>query len=293
MKSPKPKSRTLADFIRRGPDAEVDSSAFHDDPDAIESIEITLERAQQELDAKKQKSVKTKRRRSVSSLESDSSSADDVSVSQKLAQRQAQIEESSKLDQIDHAKSVKAKGPELLDALIDHPDFQRVSKDWSRKQPICWEGAWPGAIAPLVAATWKRYQRPIVVVLAQHQDADGVARDLDFFLEDNTDVFPPASDEILDDALQQLEVIQRLQVLSHWESYRGDPKRVAPPVVVTTLQALMHNVPSRHQLQNDRRSLKVGQRVNLNDLKKWLSDNGYRSTTSVQMPGSLPPEEEF
>jgi hypothetical protein len=60
MKSPKPKSRTLADFIKRGPDAEVDSSSFHDDPDAIESIELTLERHQQELESKKPKSQKGK-----------------------------------------------------------------------------------------------------------------------------------------------------------------------------------------------------------------------------------------
>lgn len=287
MKSQKPKSRTLADFIKRGPDAEVDSTSFLEDPDAIESIEIELERHERELDAKKNKTSKNKKRHTIHSQDVDSNSVEDKLVTEKLAKRQAQIAESSKLDQADHVKSVKAKGLELLDAIIDHPDFRRVTKAWAEKNPICWEGAWPGAIAPLVAATWRRFQRPIVVVLAQHQDTDGVARDLDFFLEDNTDVFPPASDEILDDALQQLEVIQRLQVLSHWESYRDAPKTVSPPVVVTTLQALMHNVPSRNQLKNDRRSLKVGQRVNLSDLKKWLADNGYRSTTSVQMPGEF------
>ncbi len=60
MKSPKPKSRTLADFIKRGPDAEVDSSSSHDDPDAIESIELTLERHQQELESKNQNPQKAK-----------------------------------------------------------------------------------------------------------------------------------------------------------------------------------------------------------------------------------------
>lgn len=283
MKSPKPKSRTLADFIKRGADAEVEESPLHNDPDAIESVQLTLERHEMEKMGKK--SPKRTKKTQSSSTTNRSDSVDEISTAEKLAQREAQIAESAKLDRVDHVKSVRAKGPEMLDAIIDLPDFQRVTDQWSQKESICWEGAWIGAIAPLVAATWKRFQRPIVIILAQHQDADGVARDLDFFLEDNADIFPPASDEILEDALQQLEVIQRLQVLSHWESYRNDPKRITPPVVVTTLQALMHNVPSRHQLQNDRRSLKVGQRIDLSELKKWLAENGYRTTTSVQMPG--------
>jgi len=63
MKSPKPKSSTLADFIKRGADAEVEASSFHDDPDAIESLETTLERHELEANASKKSGEKKRGRR--------------------------------------------------------------------------------------------------------------------------------------------------------------------------------------------------------------------------------------
>ena len=52
MKARRPKSRTLADFVKRGADAEV-ASGLHDDPNAIESVELVIESAIREAEAKK------------------------------------------------------------------------------------------------------------------------------------------------------------------------------------------------------------------------------------------------
>ena len=132
----------------------------------------------------------------------------------------------------------------------------------------------------------------MLVILAQHQDAETVARDLDFFLDRNCDVFPPSSDDIDVDSLQQQEVIQRLQVLSRLDACQtqrehGLNTKSDVPVIVTTIPALMHRVPSPQQLRQDRRSLSVGQRVDLAELKRWLASTGYRTTTSVQLPGEF------
>ncbi len=256
MKPKSPKSRTLADFIHRGADAHV-PDPFHDDPDAIESIPKFEE------------------------------NADPFDAEKARAERAAQIEQSKQLEQDSRAINLQAKGDEILDGILDLPDFEKTIRRWHRGESFSWEGAWLGAVAPLVAATWRKYQRPMMVVLSQHQDVETVARDLDFFVEHGCEVFPPAADEIAEDALQQMEVIQRLHVLSQLRTYNASPKQTPSPIVVTTLQALMHNVPSPSQLEHDRRSLVVGQKVSLAKLKTWLAENGYRTTTSVQMPGEF------
>ncbi|MFO0012594.1 MAG: transcription-repair coupling factor [Planctomycetota bacterium] len=176
--------------------------------------------------------------------------------------------------------------PALLDAISGLPDFQAAVHDWRDGRPICWEGAWLGAVPPMAAAAVRSLTQPLLIVVAHHQDAETVARDLEFFLEQDCDVFPPASDDTDVDSLQQQEVIQRLQVLSHLNDYRNK-SATQIPVIVTTLPALMHPVPSPEQMQRDRRILEVGKRTDLSELKAWLASAGYRTTTSVKLPGEF------
>ena len=285
MKARRPKSRTLADFLKRGADAEV-SSEFHDDPNAIESVELAIESASEESKATKPKHRTAKRKQSPKSKPTTSDDSD-FSPEKKKAERASLIEQSESLEHQSKAVGIQAQAAELLDGILDIPDYERCARMWAQREPVCWDGAWLGAVAPMAAAAWRKYQRPMLVVLSQHQDVETVARDLEFYIEHNCEVFPPAADEIAEDALQQLEVIQRLQVLSRLQRYKENEKQSVAPVVVTTIQALMHNVPSQKQLEHDRRSLTVGQKVDLGKLKAWLAENGYRSTTSVQLPGEF------
>lgn len=176
--------------------------------------------------------------------------------------------------------------PALLEAIGAIPAFQAAVDAWQGGQSICWEGAWLGAVPPIAAATVRSCKRPMLIVVAHHQDAETVARDLEFYFEHDCDVFPPASDDTDVDSLQQQEVIQRLQVLSHLNEFRNNPSALLP-VIVTTLPALMHPVPSPEQMQRDRRIIQVGKRTDLSELKAWLTSAGYRTTTSVKLPGEF------
>ena len=217
---------------------------------------------------------------------------------EKLRQREAQILEAELIHQgeltakPDASTRRETQARELLQGITELEAFRDATDKWSRGNSICWEGAWLGAVAPMAAGTVQRFRRPMLVILAQHQDAETVARDLDFFLDRNCDVFPPSSDDIDVDSLQQQEVIQRLQVLSRLDACQTQRSNVSNakvdiPVIVTTIPALMHRVPSPQQLRQDRRSLSVGERVDLADLKRWLASTGYRTTTSVQLPGEF------
>jgi transcription-repair coupling factor (superfamily II helicase) len=283
MKSRRPKTRTLADFIQRGASADG-LSGVHDDPDAIESIDLEVSPTSESPPSNSTTKTRSKRKSKSNPVKPEESF---FSAEQKLADRAAQIAHSKQLENESQAIRLQAQAADLLDSILNLDDFEQAVCQWTARKPFCWEGAWLGALAPLSAATWRKTQRPIVIVLSQHQDVETVARDLDFFLEHNCEVFPPVADEIAEDALQQMETIQRLQVLSRLQRYRESPHRELPPVVVTTIQAIMHSVPSPEQLDHDRRNVSVGQKVDLAKLKNWLSENGYRTTTSVQLPGEF------
>lgn len=206
--------------------------------------------------------------------------------------REAQIQEAEHAAKPDPTTRRETQARELLQGITGLEAFREATDKWARGSSICWEGAWLGAVAPMAAGAVQRFRRPMLVILAQHQDAETVARDLDFFLDRNCDVFPPSSDDIDVDSLQQQEVIQRLQVLTRLDACQtqrehGLNTKSDVPVIVTTIPALMHRVPSPQQLRQDRRSLSVGQRVDLAELKRWLASTGYRTTTSVQLPGEF------
>ncbi|MCU0707349.1 MAG: transcription-repair coupling factor [Pirellula sp.] len=279
MKSRSPRAkRTLADFIRGTP--EPDDQLPNDASPTLQPIDVeTLDLASAE---------------SLIAMASDpifTQKPPPKSDSSKPPKRGATRPKE------EPTKRETSPAPALLDAIGSLSDYRAAVKLWEAGKPICWEGAWLGSVAPLAATTVRHLKRPMLIVLAHHQDAETVARDLEFYLEHDCNVFPPASDDVDVDSLQQQEVIQRLQVLSQLNEFVSKRSRSsnrssdAPiptiPVIVTTLPALMHSVPSPEQMRRDRRVIEVGKRTDLAELKSWLAASGYRTTTSVQLPGEF------
>lgn len=296
--------RTLADFLNRN-NPEPPSDPIDQETD---SVNAELVKAAAPTAASRKSKTKTSIRTDLASSNSEAKQVSkkapkatkrtpqaakpEIDPAEKIRQRAAQIEEATEAAQHQTPEMRReAQARELIQGILDIPDFKPTIANWANRKSICWEGAWLGSVAPVAAATVSQCRRPMLVVLAQHQDAETVARDLDFFLERNCDVFPPSSDEADEDSLQQQEVIQRLQVLSRLDAAQsqvGKPGLTNDvPVIVTTIPALMHRVPSPQQLRQDRKTLCVGQRVDLAELKRWLAASGYRTTTSVQLAGEF------
>lgn len=194
----------------------------------------------------------------------------------------------------------------FLQAIASLPDFRSALDRWKKRNPFYWEGAWLGAVAPLACAARQKSDVPLLILVPHHHDGETIARDIEFFNNEQCLVFPPApedvsvdvSDDGPGDSLEQQEIIDRLQVLSHLDRYRNESSTqkskpsnslsLSPtpcPIVVSTLQAIMQCVPSPEQLRNDRKPLHVGHTVDLKELKAWLESVGYRTTTSVKMAG--------
>ncbi|MCY2985969.1 MAG: transcription-repair coupling factor [Planctomycetota bacterium] len=306
MKPQRPKAkRTLADFLNRKEAPQIDFTIADESAPVESSSEVLPLPPKSKATAKKIRTNKlsdqpidqpngpTKSSASkVTRKKSVPEHKPEIDPLEKQRLREAQIQEAKHTAKPDPTTRRETQARELLQGITGLEAFRDATDRWARGSSICWEGAWLGAVAPMAAGAVQRFRRPMLVILAQHQDAETVARDLDFFLDRNCDVFPPSSDDIDVDSLQQQEVIQRLQVLSRLDACQtqrehGLNTKTDVPVIVTTIPALMHRVPSPQQLRQDRRSLSVGQRVDLTELKRWLTSTGYRTTTSVQLPGEF------
>ncbi|QDV21804.1 transcription-repair coupling factor [Aureliella helgolandensis] len=154
------------------------------------------------------------------------------------------------------------------------------------------EGVWPGALAPLIASWLCVEPRPLLIILPQLAEAEALAAEVGELQPLEADVFPPGSEETELESLAHQETAQRLHVLSRLYKYAeaGSKRaagRISPPIVVTTLPALMHSVPSPASLEGDKHVLQAGRRVDVEALRRWLVEAGYHATSSVQLPGEF------
>ncbi len=157
---------------------------------------------------------------------------------------------------------------------------------------VTFEGVWPAAITPIAAGWFRAEPRPMVIICPQIAETESVAAEIGELLDLRVDVFPPGSEETELESLQHQETAQRLHVLSRLYNYSvairsADCGSQAPPIIVTTLPALLHSVPSPHSLEGDKRVIASGRRVDVDDLRAWLVKAGYHATSSVQLPGEF------
>ncbi len=60
-----------------------------------------------------------------------------------------------------------------------------------------------------------------------------------------------------------------------------------PRLVATSIQALLQPVPDHEALARQTRLLRVGQRLSLEELARWLVENRFHPTTGVELPGEF------
>ncbi|HEY7309405.1 MAG TPA: CarD family transcriptional regulator, partial [Gemmataceae bacterium] len=147
------------------------------------------------------------------------------------------------------------------------------------------DGAWGSSAALATAALARHAPRTLLVVLAHPRDLDGWIGDLHSF-SGLAPVLFPAWDDFRADAYEPNTAVdeiggQRLRLLKQLEG--PNP----PPLVLTTLQALIQPVPDRAQLAATRRRLRAGETADLEELAAWLVEQGYRHTEAVELPGEF------
>ncbi|MFN9915002.1 MAG: hypothetical protein ACK53L_20600, partial [Pirellulaceae bacterium] len=140
----------------------------------------------------------------------------------------------------------------VLDRLAQAPAFAEIARALEQRRRIVLDGVWPAATAVVTASLEQRFSVPLLVIVPLPAELDSLVPDLEFLLGRAVDIFPQASEDMELESLLQQEAVQRLQVLGRLEAYHArsagasdsQPAAAgsspAPPIVITTLPALLH-----------------------------------------------------
>ena len=172
---------------------------------------------------------------------------------------------------------------DLVGRLERQQGFAEVLASLANGHSATLGGVW-GSSCALVAASLARHGTgPLVVVCAHGDDLDDFAADLSLFSDVAVEPFPAwetnqrerlLCDEIYGDRLRLLKTLQA----------EGSRK---PPLIVTSIQSLLQPVPRRETLRQRTKIVRLNDDVDATRLAAWLVENGFQSTTAVELPGEI------
>lgn len=184
---------------------------------------------------------------------------------------------------------------EVIHELSNHGGMLRALQVLKESNVVSLEGIWPGTVAAVTAALASASENtPWLIVIGHVNEAETVFEELGQLIDRPLLYFPPVSEETELESLLQRETTQRNQVLSSLHRFRQGVRahnhktdKDLPPIIVTTLVALIGRVPSPDEMQAQGMVLSVGKQLPQTDLRTWLVNAGYHATTSVQLPGEF------
>ncbi|MCL2742290.1 MAG: transcription-repair coupling factor [Planctomycetaceae bacterium] len=196
--------------------------------------------------------------------------------------------------------------PELL---LRYQPLTRSVETFLSGKPVSIDGAVGSshalfAASVVSAAKTKHKKAPLLIAVSTQEQAEQFADDLTLFLgkQDNKEngiLFFPALDNLPknflsaassgeDETESSIFVLgddsfgQRLHCLKQLVSLLPETA-----VILTTLPALLHPCPPPELLRQRLHTLKVGEEVSLESLRRFLVSGGYHPTTAVDLPGEF------
>ena len=178
--------------------------------------------------------------------------------------------------------------PAVIGRLIAARAMKDLAELLRRGNAVTASGLWGSSVAAVTAALENELHRPILLVCGHIDEADDLADDMELFHGRRPDVLPAlelagslgqVSEE---QASNRLQLIAQLCTVSEAQS----PSRPGS-LLVAAIQALMQSVPSRQQLSELMRTVRVGQELEPEKLIVWLCEHGYNRLDQVEVPGDF------
>ncbi|HZZ77173.1 MAG TPA: transcription-repair coupling factor, partial [Gemmataceae bacterium] len=143
------------------------------------------------------------------------------------------------------------------------------------------DGSWNSSAALVAATLALQAPTTLLVVLAHPRDLDAWDEDLFSFSGLRSTIFPawdalPNADTVVDEIGGK-----RLRALRALESDQP------PKIVLTTIQALLQPAPNREQLARQRKRLRVGQDIPIDQIVAWLVEQSFQRMEAVEIPGEF------
>jgi transcription-repair coupling factor (superfamily II helicase) len=158
-------------------------------------------------------------------------------------------------------------------------DFQTILAALKEGRSATLDGAWGSSAALALATLAREAPATVLIVLAHPREVDAWCADLASFGGPVPVVFP-ASEASAVRVVDEVTT-QRLRLLRQLES------TTPPRLVVTTIQALIQPVVGRDQLAATRRTLARAEVIDIEELARWLVEQGYRAVEAVELPGEF------
>lgn len=124
------------------------------------------------------------------------------------------------------------------------------------------------------------------MILPHAADADIVAGDAMAFGLADSYALPLSSTEFKASSIRDEDYAERLQVLQQLRR-RVDLDHPEPILVTSYVGGVMQRVPTPQQLQDSTRCLRVGQTIDSEEIRRWLAQSGFSTTSAVQLPGEF------
>ncbi|MGL4941560.1 MAG: transcription-repair coupling factor [Thermoguttaceae bacterium] len=179
-----------------------------------------------------------------------------------------------------------------------------IVRDVSVRRVLC-DGLWGSAATFVAAELASSVKKTCVLVVANGDDIEHAIDDIELLRSlapHNVLPFPPL--QSLESSLEERYTIgdeffgQRIATLHALttraaRTAKSKPKRAAssqqlsPPLIVTTLTALIQPVPTPQQWRESTRQLRTGETCDQEELVEWLLEGGWHMMPAVDLPGEV------
>jgi transcription-repair coupling factor (superfamily II helicase) len=169
----------------------------------------------------------------------------------------------------------------LIERIQALPDFASVVESLKAGHAATLDGVWGSSCALVAAALSHEAPAVFVAVCPRLDEVQGLIGDLGLFSPLEAVRFPVRESLSSENAFQDEADGDRVRVL---KSLLGSQP---PKLLVTSIPALLQPVPSRSQLADQTRTLKVGEPLAVEEIASWLLGHGFQNTTAVELPGEF------
>ncbi len=183
---------------------------------------------------------------------------------------------------------MKSPMPAAIGRLVTARALKDLCAVVRRSEAATASGLWGSSVAAVTAALEIHLGRPILVVCGHIDEADDLADDLELFHGRRPEVLPALELATTLGQVSEEQASNRLNLISRLGSGgERDLLSGTRPLLVAAVQALMQSVPSRQQVADLVRTLRVGQELEPEKLIVWLSEHGYSRLDQVEVPGDF------
>ena len=176
---------------------------------------------------------------------------------------------------------------ELLDLTSETEYFSKIFGGIDSSRIDLGLNIFEPAVVCALSTIWKNSNAPILILTSTPKKSSEIYHQLNTWLGSKSPIYRfPEVDEIPFErhSVDVISTQNRLEVLS---SFRQRVSKLINPIIVSSIQAVSHLTLDRSVFDNSIMTLKVGDKVNVNDLsKKWL-EMGYQIEKMVDIPGTF------